>query len=333
MKPIIAISMGDFNGVGPEVILKFLSGREEKRSTPLILGQRQVFDYYADQLTFTQEIETVEDLTQVKQDGKAYLLNCIGDIASHPNPGAVSRDAGKASILAVERGIDLCLSRQAAALVTAPISKEAIQFAGYPYPGHTELLVERTGAERHIMLLVNGPLRVGLVTTHIPLSDVAGLLSKERILKWIRLYYQILQEDFGINSPKIALLGVNPHAGDGGVIGKEEHELLIPAMKEAEQAGIVSEGPFAADGFFGSGSYRKYDGILAMYHDQGLIPFKTLSFGKGVNVTAGLPIVRTSPDHGTAFDIAGKGVASPDSFKAAYRLAIQLAEKRFNQFA
>ncbi|MDX1619244.1 MAG: 4-hydroxythreonine-4-phosphate dehydrogenase PdxA, partial [Balneolaceae bacterium] len=211
------------------------------------------------------------------------------------------------------------------------ISKEAVNRAGYEIPGHTEHLAQQTGVENPIMMLVNNGLRIGLCTTHIPLKEVPFQITEERIILMIRNMADSLNRDFGIDTPRLAVLGLNPHAGDGGTLGIEEQRIIAPAIDKARSGSVDIEGPFPADGLFGSRNYTQYDGILAMYHDQGLIPFKALSFGKGVNFTAGLPIIRTSPDHGTAFDIAGKNRANATSFKQALELAADLVRIRKSQ--
>ena len=229
---------------------------------------------------------------------------------------------------AVEAGINACLTGETAALVTAPISKEAITLAGYNVPGHTEFLMEKTSSDQVLMMLVSDDFRVALATIHIPVREIAAALNENLITSRLTLLHNALVNDFGISNPKIAVLGLNPHGGDGGVIGREEIELIQPVIRNMNDNGLKLRGPFAADGFFGKSLQNDFDAVFAMYHDQGLIPFKALTFGRGVNVTAGLPIIRTSPDHGTAFDIAGKNKADPGSFSSAYNLAIQLASQK-----
>jgi 4-hydroxythreonine-4-phosphate dehydrogenase len=230
-------------------------------------------------------------------------------------------------MLCVERATDMCLSGEVQAMVTCPISKEAISAAGYDFPGHTEFIAERSEANSYLMMMVSGSLRMGLVTAHIPLGDVRAQITQAGIASTISVMADALRSDFGIEQPRIAVLGLNPHAGDGGVLGKEETDIIIPAIRSISGDTNVS-GPFPADGFFGRAAWKSFDGVVAMYHDQGLVPFKTLSFGKGVNVTAGLPIVRTSPDHGTAFDIAGRGVAEEGSLHQAILLAAEITARR-----
>lgn len=327
MSKHIAISSGDFNGIGPEVILKTLQSYNLDDITPIILSTSSVIDYYTDTLRSDLSYHHICTIEEAEK-GAINLLESYGDETISVDPGAFTKQSGRCSMLAVEKGIELCKSQQADALVTAPISKEAVNLAGYHIPGHTEFLAEKTGTDDFMMMLVHDKLRVGLVSVHIPIAEVQKHISKNAVTKYIGIMHRALKRDFNIASPKIAVLGLNPHAGDGGVIGSEEQEIIHPALEQAQSSGIDVTGPHPADGFFGTRKYEHSDGILAMYHDQGLIPFKTLSFGAGVNFTAGLPIIRTSPDHGTAFDIAGQNKANPSSFKEAFKLAAKLAENR-----
>ncbi|MFH5884299.1 4-hydroxythreonine-4-phosphate dehydrogenase PdxA [Halalkalibaculum sp. DA3122] len=328
----IAISIGDYNGIGPEVVLKTLQNRDLGDCTPVILGDTKIIDYYLDRLNISLEYHAADSIQSVS-DGRINILNLLSSNDIVIEPGKLSKNAGSCAMQAVETGIQLCLSGETAALVTASISKEAVNRAGYHIPGHTEFLAEKTRTKDFIMMMVNEGLRIGLISTHVPLKEAAGWISKERVTRFIRIISKSLTRDFGIERPRVAVLGLNPHAGDGGMIGREEIEVIQPAIEQYASGGINVEGPFPADGFFGSRNYRQFDGILAMYHDQGLIPFKTLSFGAGVNFTAGLPFIRTSPDHGTAFDIAGQGSANPASFRQAFDLAVSLAKKRRGQSA
>lgn len=321
----IAISSGDYNGIGPEVILKCLNKRKSQNDTIIILSSPRVIDLYSEVLDIPlshQNIRTIDEI----QSGKINVLECYDDI--NIEPGKLSQKAGKCAMQAVEKGIELCNTELADALVTAPISKEAVNLAGYHIPGHTEFLAEHTGTDDFMMMLVNDNLRVGLASVHIPIADVPRKITEDSIIRYLHIMNDSLQRDFNIDQPRIAVFGLNPHAGDGGIIGKEEQDIISPAIQKAQDLSINASGPHAADGFFGNKKYEECDGILAMYHDQGLVPFKALSFGAGVNFTAGLPIVRTSPDHGTAFDIAGKGKANPSSFEQAFSLARQLSANR-----
>lgn len=332
-KPVIAISMGDYNGIGPEVILKALKRIDRSQSRPVLIGFQELFQFYQSkwkdpfQLLKIQHGDEIPSLAN-RPDTSLPVLEIRPSEGLQIEPGIPTAHTGTCSMEAVSTGVDLCLQHQADALVTAPISKEAISMAGFRHPGHTEFLAERTGTGHVQMILTSDTLRVALATVHVPLSEVPKLINRERIRTELEALHLSMQNDFGVPEPRLALLGLNPHAGDGGVIGHEEIEILRPELESAQKRGVQVEGPFAADGFFGSGQWRSYDAILAMYHDQGLIPFKTLSFGRGVNFTAGLPIIRTSPDHGTGFDIAGCGQAESTSFESAYNLAVSMATRQ-----
>jgi len=330
MSEIIAISMGDPNGIGPEIILKTLLKSDQKESIPVIYGQVDIFDDTLSRLDGNRSLTIIESPADAKP-GNINLIPCVDSSDSKLSVGSISASGGLASMKAVEAGIDACMSGDASALVTAPISKEAITLAGYNVPGHTEFLAEKTSTDQVLMMLVSGAFRVALATIHIPVREIVETLTEDLLKTRLSLLHRSLIEDFGITDPGIAVLGLNPHGGDGGVIGREEIELIQPVIKKLNKDGLNLSGPFAADGFFGKSLQDKYDAIFAMYHDQGLIPFKALTFGRGVNVTVGLPIIRTSPDHGTAFDIAGKNSADPGSFTAAYNLAGQLATRKHSQ--
>ncbi|CAN5252203.1 4-hydroxythreonine-4-phosphate dehydrogenase PdxA [soil metagenome] len=327
MKPIIAISMGDPGGIGPEIILKTLFETGTDSSVPVIFGNETVFRYYADILDQSVDLNVIKSAVEAEAD-KINLIDCTEFSKEDIKPGTLHAINGRAVMESIEAGIEACLSGEAKAIVTAPISKEAINLAGYNVPGHTEFLAEKTGTENVLMMLVSGSFRVALATIHIPLKDVPAQITADNLKKRLGILYDSLMNDFGIEKPSVACLGLNPHSGDGGVIGREEIEIIEPVVKELAESGLDVSGPFAADGFFGKRLQNNYDAVLATYHDQGLIPFKALTFGKGVNFTAGLPIIRTSPDHGTAFDIAGKNVADHSSFTAAYQLAVELNQNR-----
>lgn len=327
----IAISMGDTNGVGPEVIIKAFNSSDIdiNSSVPIIIGQEHVLDHYEELLSMnlsTRRYEPDADL----QPGWVYLKEA-GESEIEIAPGHIKADAGRLSMEAVDTGIAYCLNDQADALVTAPISKEAVNLAGYEIPGHTEYLAEKTGADHPLMMMAGNQLNIALVTTHLPVQEISRSLSKDHISRIIRILDDTLKHTFGIPEPHIAILGLNPHAGDGGVIGNEETEIITPAINENREQGLHLDGPFPADGFFARKSYQNFDAVLAMYHDQGLIPFKMLCSDSGVNFTAGLPIIRTSPDHGTAYSISGLGQAEPSSFVEAYNLAVTLAKNRRKQ--
>lgn len=325
MPETIAISMGDPNGIGPEIILKSLNQNYPDSFTPVVYGHSDVFEYYNELAKLPLEIRSIGSVSEAEA-GRINVINSSDFTTGDLKPGSIQAAAGLASMKAVEAAINACMSKETDALVTAPISKEAISLAGYNVPGHTEFLAEKTGTSHVLMMLVSGSFRVALATIHIPVRDVAASISKESLTRNLRILHQSLSVDFGIESPEIAVLALNPHAGDGGVIGDEEIHGIEPVVRLLRQDGLRISGPFAADAFFGKSLHKIYDAVFAMYHDQGLIPFKALTFGTGVNFTAGLPMIRTSPDHGTAFDIAGKNTADTGSFMAAFRLAADLVK-------
>lgn len=328
MIPIVAISMGDPNGIGPEVTLKSLEREDLSRSIPVWIGSKKVFEFYSDKFDIQLPLKKFKNDNSL-EPGSVYLLDIDEESDFEITPGKTTKEGGSLAMQAVDKGIQLCMNKDAHALTTAPISKEGIHKAGYNVPGHTEFLAKKTDTDNVVMVLVSENFRVALATIHIPLKDVKQSINKENLQTNLRILYKSLSVDFGIGEPKIGVLGLNPHAGDGGVIGTEEIELITPALDELSEEDILVDGPFAADGYFGSQLYKIYDATLAMYHDQGLIPFKALSFGNGVNFTAGLPIIRTSPDHGTAFNIASKNVADEQSFRAAYQMAAEMAKNRY----
>jgi 4-phospho-D-threonate 3-dehydrogenase / 4-phospho-D-erythronate 3-dehydrogenase len=313
----LALTIGDPNGIGPEVVLKSLADESLRALIePVVVGREEVLRYYGSSLGLESVLEGVL-IEEVPGRGQLNV-----------EPGTVSANAGSVAMDAVSRSCDMCLAGDVDGMVTAPISKEAIHLAGHRFPGHTEFLAERTGADGYVMLMASEVLRVAIVTTHIPLRRVAEAVTISSVLDILVRLDAGLRQDFGIEAPRIALLGINPHAGDGGVIGTEELDTLAPALTLARDRGIEVSGPHPADGFFGQRGYTLHDAVVACYHDQGLVPFKTLTMGHGVNVTLGLPIVRTSPDHGTAFAIAGQGRAAPSSFIAAVRMAADVVRHR-----
>ncbi len=329
-RPRIGITLGDPNGIGPEVTLRCLSDpRLARFMDPVVIGSASILNAHARKLGFGDlDLRVVE---QLPVRGKESGI-CVLDVSTKENPsvefGKITEEGGRLAMKSVERGVDLCMEGELDAVVTAPISKEAIFMAGYDTPGHTEFIARQTGSEAYTMMMVAGELRVGLVTGHMSLWDVPKAVTQDLILEKVRIISQSLISDFGIQRPRIAMLGLNPHAGDGGILGREENETIAPAIGRACESGFHVFGPYPADGFFAVHGYRAFDAVLAMYHDQGLIPFKTIAFDNGVNYTAGLPIVRTSPDHGTAYDIAGQGKASPGSMRSALYLAIDIARRR-----
>lgn len=329
MKPTIAITIGDFNGIGPEVTLKAITQKTVLHQIqPVLVGPLNIFEYYAKTFKIAVSFSRIETV------GSKIPKGAIPVIENHPvsvkqlQIGKTAPDAGVCAGNAIETAIKLCLSKEADAMVTAPVSKEALHFAGYHFPGQTEMLAMLTRSEHVTMMLIAKTMRVALTTVHIPIKIVAEHITKERIGEKLETVHASLKQDLGISSPSIAVLGLNPHAGENGAIGMEEKNIIIPALEKAKEKGIRTAGPFPADGFFASGSHKKYDAILAMYHDQGLIPLKMTGFDKGINFSAGLKIIRTSPDHGTAFDIAGKGKANPGSMIAAIGLASFIAHQR-----
>ena len=307
----IGISIGDINGIGLEVILKTLGHPKiPQMFIPIVYGSSKVVSYHKNIVDKEFDFFSVRELEKLNSE-KVNIINCWQENVNI-NLGSPSEESGQFAIRSLEAATKDLKEGKIDALVTAPLSKEAIKMANFPFPGHTEYLTKELGnGSESLMLMVNDGLRVGLVTNHLPLSEVVKTINKKLIINKIQVLNDTLKVDFGIEKPTIAVLGLNPHAGDGGVLGTEEEKMIRPAIVELKKKGVLVMGPFAADGFFGSGKHLKYDGIMAMYHDQGLVPFKALSFGNGVNFTAGLPFVRTSPDHGTAFDLAGKKYGRP----------------------
>jgi len=323
----IGITQGDPNGIGWEVILKALSDpRMTELFTPVVYGSPAAAAYYRNTLGDTEPVafNTVPAARDARR-GKANLIVC-GE-AGQPEPGKASPQAGRAAVEALRTATQDLKEGTLDAIVTAPFNKESVQGEDFSYTGHTEFFGAELGGEP-MMILCSDVLRVGLVTKHIPVSEISRSISKEKIVHDLHTLRRSLIEDFGIVEPRIAVMALNPHAGDGGLLGHEEQEIIRPAIVEAFRQGVLAFGPFAADGLFAGGGYAKYDGILAMYHDQGLAPFKALAMDDGVNYTAGLPVVRTSPAHGTAYDIAGKGLASEDSFRQAVYVAIDVFRNR-----
>ena len=318
----VGISQGDSNGIGYEVILKtFSDPRIFELCTPVLYGSQKIAAYYSKILeaaeTVPAEIHIIHDAHKAVY-GKLNIINCINDNIQ-VEPGQSTEAGGKAAFLSLEAAVSDLKKGTIDALLTAPINKHNIQNKDFNFPGHTEYLETKTGngSNKSLMILLCDSIRVALVTGHIPLSEVKQQLTTAGILEKLTIFNNSLREDFSVYRPRIAVLSLNPHAGDNGLIGDEEKDIIIPAIEEADKNGILAFGPYAADGFFGAQSYMSFDGILAMYHDQGLAPFKTLAMDNGVNFTAGLSVIRTSPAHGTAYDIAGKNIASESSFRHA----------------
>ncbi len=328
-KLVVGITQGDSNGIGYEVIIKALADSRILDSfTPVVYGSSKIFGFYRKQVHDIDQMDTyvINSAKDVHQK-RINIVNCLPDNC-YAEPGQSTADSAKAAIRSLEAAVKDLKEGYIDVLVTAPINKRAMTSEGFGFTGHTEYLKDAFGADEVAMLMVTEQLKVGVVTGHIPLKDVPGAVTKEAILTKLRLMNASLERDFGILSPKIAVLGLNPHCGDGGLLGDEEKDVILPAVLEAQSEGILAFGPYSPDGFFGLGSFGRFDATLAMYHDQGLIPFKALAFSDGVNFTAGLPVVRTSPDHGTAFDMAGRGEADPRSMMHAIYMAIDIFNNR-----
>jgi len=324
----IGISIGDVNGIGLEIIIKTLADSKILNyCTPVVYGHIKTASFYKKALEINDLNFNVIDHPGQAQHKRANLINCWEEEVKI-EPGVPNKETGRFAFTSLERATADLLKGEIAALVTAPINKDTIQNENFNFPGHTEYLQEQDGAQESLMFLVSDTLRVGVVTGHIPVSHIASNLTTDKILAKLKLMSASLKQDFWIQKPKIAVLGLNPHAGDNGLLGHEEQDVIIPAIEEARAADILAFGPYPADGFFANGTYMQFDAVLAMYHDQGLIPFKQIAFESGVNFTAGLKFVRTSPDHGTAYDIAGKNQASEVSFREALFTAIHIAKRR-----
>lgn len=328
----VGISIGDVNGIGLEIIIKTLAdSRIYDYCTPIVYGHTKVASFYRrtihiDDLNFSV-INHPSETSDKKDHRKPNMINCWDEDVKI-EPGTANAIAGKFAFLSLERATADLVEGHIDALVTAPINKDTIQNEQFSFPGHTEYLQEKAKATDSLMFMVSDTLKVGVVTGHIALARVADSISIEKIVAKLKLIDASLRNDFWIRKPKIAVLGLNPHASDNGLIGSEEENIILPAIAEAKNAGIMAFGPYPADGFFANRTYAQFDAVLAMYHDQGLIPFKYIAFESGVNFTAGLSFVRTSPDHGTAYDIAGKNKASEISFREALFTAIHIVKNR-----
>ena len=326
----VGITHGDFNGVGYEVILKMLDdARILELCTPIIYGSAKIAAFYRKGLELAGPWQPVQINSAADASADAVnIINVIGQDA-HITPGEASKEAGEAAFIALERAVEDLKNGNIDVLLTAPINKNTIQSDTFRFPGHTEYLAASAAdGSQPLMILFNENIRVALVTTHLPIAKVPEAITTDNIVEKLALFNKSLTSDFAVVKPRIAVLALNPHAGEEGLLGKEESEIIIPAIEKARQMKIHAFGPYAADGFFGNGLYTKFDGVLAMYHDQGLAPFKTLAMDTGVNFTAGLPFVRTSPDHGTGYDIAGTGKASEESMRHAIYTAIDVVRNR-----
>jgi len=324
----IGISIGDVNGIGMEVIIKTLAdARIYDYCTPIVYGHTKVASFHRRTVQVHDLNFNVIDSAANAHHKKANMINCWEEDVKI-ELGLSTPTGGKYAFMSLQRATDDLVAGEIDALVTAPINKDNIQNEDFKFPGHTEYLQERANSPEVLMFLVSETLKVGVVTGHIPVSQIAQSLTADKIVVKLKLMNTSLKNDFWVRKPKIAVLGLNPHAGDNGLIGSEEKEIIIPALEAARDNGIMAFGPYPADGFFANGTYMQFDAVLAMYHDQGLIPFKQISFESGVNYTAGLSFVRTSPDHGTAYDIAGKNKASEVSFREAMFEAIHIVKHR-----
>ncbi|MBR5300829.1 MAG: 4-hydroxythreonine-4-phosphate dehydrogenase PdxA [Bacteroidales bacterium] len=328
-KLVVGITQGDGNGIGYEVIIKALADeRMLDLCTPVIYGSSKLFGFYKKQIHNIDQINTnvISSAKDVHQK-RVNIVNCLPENV-FVEPGQSTPESAKSAMTSLERAVADIKEGYIDVLVTAPINKRAMTNEGFGYTGHTEYLEKEFGVDEVAMIMVCDRLKIGVVTGHIALKDVAKSITKEKIISKLRLIKASLERDFGVDAPKIAVLGLNPHCGDGGLLGDEEQQIILPAVQEANAEGILAFGPYSPDGFFGLGNYSKFDAVLAMYHDQGLTPFKALAFEEGVNYTAGLPVVRTSPDHGTAYEMAGRDMADPRSMMSAIYTAIDIFNRR-----
>ena len=328
-KLVVGITQGDSNGIGYEVIIKALADERIFESfTPVVYGSSKLFGFYRKLVHNIEQVETnvISSAAQALPK-RINIVNCLPENI-YAEPGQSTPESAKSAIKSLEVAIRDLKEGSLDVLVTAPINKRAMVAEGFGYAGHTEYLQKEFGAGEIAMIMASERLKVGVVTGHIPLRDVAKSISKEAILAKLRIMKASLERDFGIHNPKIAVLGLNPHCGDGGLLGDEEQSIILPSVMAAQEEGIMAFGPYSPDGFFGLGNYGRFDATLAMYHDQGLAPFKALAFAEGVNFTAGLPIVRTSPDHGTAYAMAGRDEADPQSMMQSIYLAIDIWKNR-----
>ena len=328
-KIVVGITQGDSNGIGYEVIIKALAdARILEQFTPVIYGSSKLFGFYRKTIPEIEQMDTnAINSASEAHPKRINIVNCLPD-NTFAEPGEATPESAKGAILALQTAVRELKEGKIDVLVTGPINKKAMSNEGFGFPGHTEYIQKEFGAKDVTMLMVSHRLKLGVVTGHIPLKDVCSSITEEKILSKLRLMNQSLMQDFKVNMPRIAVLSLNPHSGDGGLLGTEEQDIIIPAIKKATEEGILAYGPFSPDGYFGLGHYENFDATLAMYHDQGLSPFKALSFEDGVNFTAGLPIIRTSPDHGTAFEMAGRDEADPRSMRSAIFAAIDIFRNR-----
>lgn len=327
-KPIIGISCGDINGIGIEIIVRsFSDSRITDICTPVVFASNKVINFYRKTVPDSNfNFTNLKDFSRINPK-QVNIFTCWEEEVV-VTPGTLNETGGKYAVLSLKAAVDALKEGHIQGLVTAPIHKNNVQEADFPYTGHTPFLKSTFEAKDVVMMMCAQNMRVALVTEHVPVKDIAANLSIELILSKLNLVHASLQRDFGISKPRIAVLGLNPHAGDGGLVGNEEETIIKPAIKEAKNKGQLVFGPYSADAFFARGQHEKFDAVLAMYHDQGLIPFKSLATGEGINYTAGLNIVRTSPDHGVAFDISGKGIADHLSFIESVYQCIDIINAR-----
>lgn len=328
-KIIVGITQGDSNGIGYEVIIKALSDpRILEQFTPVIYGSPKLFSFYRKTISEVEPMDTnaVNSAAEARPK-RINIVNCLPD-NTFAEPGQATAESARGAIKALETAVDELKKGNIDVLVTGPINKKAMSLEGFGFPGHTEYIQNAFGAKDVAMFMISHRLKLAVVTGHIPLKDVASQITGEKILSKLRLMDASLKQDFIIDRPRIAVLSLNPHSGDGGLLGTEEQDIIIPAIAKANEEGILAFGPFSPDGYFGLNHFENFDATLAMYHDQGLAPFKALSFEDGVNFTAGLPVVRTSPDHGTAFEMAGCDKADPRSMRSAIYTAVDIFRNR-----
>lgn len=324
----VGISQGDINGISYEVIIKtLLDNRIMENCIPIVYGSPKVAAYHRKALNITNFSFNAINKAEDANPKRANLINVLDDNI-RVELGKATQMSGEAAFISLEKATDDLKNKHIDVLITGPINKKNIQSKDFNFAGHTEYLRTRFETDEVLMLLVSDFMKVGVVAGHVPIAEVPAMITEENILKKLTIFNESLIKDFGIRKPKIAVLGLNPHAGDEGLLGKEEQEIIIPALEKANKNNIMAIGPFSADGFFGSNNFKQFDGVLAMYHDQGLAPFKALVFNNGVNYTAGLPVIRTSPDHGTAYELVGQGTASSNSFRQALYLAIDIFKNR-----
>jgi 4-hydroxythreonine-4-phosphate dehydrogenase len=327
-KPIIGFSCGDINGIGPEIIIKTLSdARITELCTPVVFASNKLINFYKKSIAeCSLNYQSVKEWEKINPKMVNVFQSWEEDIEI--NPGQLNETGGKYGIISLTSAAQALKDKKINGLVTAPIHKKNVKTDHFPYTGHTPFLQAYFQQQDVLMFMIGENMRVGLLTEHVAVNEIGNFITKERLLSKLKLMRDSLIKDFGIDKPRMAVLGLNPHAGDEGLVGKEEEQIIRPLLKEARDKDIMVFGPYSADAFFARGQYEKFDGVLAMYHDQGLIPFKSLAIGEGVNYTAGLPVIRTSPDHGTAFDIAGKGKADESSVRAALFTALDIYNQR-----